>query len=195
MQTPIREQIRLDGRWQARRLDSESVSVFVPGSWTEKKVLLRPGEKGEPTAAEANGEHLASDQEEPGWQADPSLQLGHWNTVRVSGGLEGTRLVARDELHITRLEASPGGKNGLAVRICLHGGKLETPGLLILDFSLTATDGQHVGGMSVAVGSRTRDISLEMPVTVTLHGVFRLKATLSHGDRVVDNARIDLELE
>lgn len=177
MQNPIREQIRLDGRWKTRQIDGQSVSVFVPGSWTEKNVMLRPADGSTVTEA----------------QAEPRLEPGQWNTVEVAGGLTGTKLEARNELHITALEATKAGRGSLSVHIRLTG-TVAGSCLLNLSFSLTAADGRRVGGMDLVVGHQTRDLSVEMPLDATLAGPCRLKAALCCGDQVIDNARTDMEL-
>lgn len=174
MQNPIREQIRLDGRWQTRRLDDDSVSVFVPGSWADKQVVLRTGQ-------------------EKDWRAESHLQPGQWNPVELpAAASEGARLVASDDLHITRLQAGKVGDRSLGIRISVAGTVAE-PCLLTLDFTLTAADGRRVGAMDVAVSSKHRDLSLDMPLMAPLTGPHRLKATLSCGERVVDNARLDID--
>ncbi|HYF93825.1 MAG TPA: hypothetical protein VD969_16555 [Symbiobacteriaceae bacterium] len=193
MQNPIREQIKLDGRWQVRRIDAESVSVFVPGSWTEKDVILKPGVGHVAVEAAINGQPLVPENAEQGFRTDQQLSPGEWNTVRVAGDLDGARLVARNDLHITALEAVGAVKNSLSVRIRLAG-EIAGPCLLSLDFSLTAADGCRVGGMEIVVGSKTRDLSVEMPLGASLTGPYRLKATLCCGERVVDNARVDIQL-
>jgi len=173
VQNPIREQIRLDGRWQTRRIDDHSVSVFVPGSWADKQVVLRSGE-------------------EKDLRAEPNLQPGQWNTVELPADTpDGTRLVASDDLRITRLQASVAGNRKLGIRIALAGAAPE-PCLLTLDFALTAADGRRTGAMDAVVSSKNRDLSLEMDLPAPLTGPHRLKATLSCGERVVDNARIDI---
>jgi len=177
VQNPIREQIRLDGRWQARQIDDQSVSVFVPGSWTEKNVLLKP----------------AGDRSETETESAPAVQPGQWNTVEVAGGLTGTKLEACNDLHITGLEATNAGRGCLSVRIRLTGTVAE-PSLLNIAFSLTAADGRRVGGMDLVVGHKTRDLTVEMPLDAGLAGPCRLKAALCCGDQVVDNARTDIVL-
>lgn len=173
MQNPIREQIRLDGRWHTQRVDDSSVSVFVPGSWTDKQVVLRAGA-------------------EEDWRPEPHLQPGQWNTVQLpSDTPDGARLVASDDLHITRLQAAAVGSRSLGIRISLAGA-VAGPALLTLDFTLTATNGRQVGAVNVVVGNTTRDLSLEMPLAAPLTGPHRLKAALSCGDWVVDNARIEI---
>jgi hypothetical protein len=173
VQNPIREQIRLDGHWQTRRIDGRSVSVFVPGSWADKQVVLRAGE-------------------EQNWRAEPTLQPGQWNKVELPADTsDGARLVASDDLRITRLQAGVTGSRSLGIRIALAGTAPE-PCLLTLDFTLTAADGRRTGAMDVVVSSKNRDLSLEMDLPAPLRGPHRLKATLSCGERVVDNARIDI---
>ncbi|MDF2629762.1 MAG: hypothetical protein K0R39_3593 [Symbiobacteriaceae bacterium] len=174
MQHPIREQIRLDGRWQARQIDENTVSVFVPGSWTDKRVLLRTGD----------GDAGVS----------VHLQPGQWNEVALPpGALAGARLAAGDDLRITRLQATAPGSRSLGIDVSLAGEVTgDAPCLLTLTFTLTAADGRRVGGMDLAVSNTNCNLSLEMPLTEPLTGPHRLKAALSCGERVADNARIDI---
>lgn len=173
MQNPIREQIRLDGRWQTRQIGEHTVSVFVPGSWTDKQIVLRAGE-------------------DKVWRAEPNLQPGQWNPVELPpGALKGARLVASDDLHITRLQAAKAGDRSLGIHICLAR-DVAAPGPLALNFTLTAADGRRVGAIDVVLRGKNHDLSLEMPLAVPLAGPHRLKATLSCGERVVDNARIEI---
>lgn len=193
MQNPIREQIKLDGRWQAKPLDAESVSAFVPGSWTDKSVILKPGEGSDLNAVMVGGELLQSAQDEPGWQTAPQLNPGQWNTVQVTGDLTGARLETSDPFHISRLEAANQGRDAVNVRIGLTGSP-GTPCLLSLHVSLTAADGRHIGGMELVVGNKTRDLSAALPLAAPYAGPVRLKATLCCGERVIDNARVDINL-
>jgi hypothetical protein len=199
VQNPIREQIKLDGRWQARRIDDQSVSVFVPDSWTDKAIVLREGEGHPLEQPSVGGAALKSDLAEPGWRAEAHVVPGEWNTVSATGDMTGARLEAGNDLHITSLEAVSANQRSLAVRVRLAGSSGEVSAektlcLLSLEFTLTAPDGRQVGGMDLVVGNKTRDLSVEMPVPAALGGPHRLKATLCCNDRVVDNARIDLHL-
>ncbi|HWI62526.1 MAG TPA: hypothetical protein VNT75_11845 [Symbiobacteriaceae bacterium] len=192
MQNPIREQIKLDGRWQTRPIDAQSVSAFVPGSWTDKAAILKPGAGGA-TAAQVNSETLQPAQDEPGWQTAPHLRSGQWNNIQVEEDLTGARLEASDQFHIAGVDASSQGKNALNVRIRLTGSP-ATPCLLSLHVSLTAVDGRLIGGMELVVSNKTRDLSAALPLTNAHSGPVRLKVTLCCGERVIDNARIDLTL-
>lgn len=199
MQNPIREQIKLDGRWQVRQVDERSVSVFVPGSWTDKSVVLREGEGHPLEAVTVDGEPLQPATAEGGWQTEPGLKPGEWNAVSTQGELTGATLVAGDDLHITDLTATPANRHSLSVRVRLSGSAGEAPGpkiacLLSLYFTLSAADGSQIGALDLVVGNKTRELSVEMPVQDARGGAFRLKATLCCGDRIVDNARIDLQL-
>ncbi|HYG56520.1 MAG TPA: hypothetical protein VD902_00430 [Symbiobacteriaceae bacterium] len=192
MESPIRDQIRLDGRWQTRPLGTRAVSVFVPGSWAEKKVVLKPAATRSWSAAEAGSAQLDYDAREQGWQAGPHLNVGEWNAVSTDGDTSGGRLVASNPLHITALEARVANQRSVSVRIRINGE--EDAGLLGIVLTLSSATGAHIGGTEITVTGKTRDLTVEVPVKGVRPGVCRLKATLSTSDRVVDNARIDLQL-
>lgn len=192
MESPIRDQIRLDGLWQTRHQGSRAVSVFVPGSWADKKVLLKPASAGEWTAAQVGTTPLSPDRDEEGWLAGPHLKAGQWNTVQTDGHTAGGRLVASEPIHMVGLEARVANQRSVSVRIRLDGG--EEQGLLGIVITLSSAAGAHVGGAELTVTGRTRDLTVEVPVKSYRPGTYRLKATLSAGDRVVDNARLDLSL-
>jgi hypothetical protein len=162
----------LAGRWQTRPVDERAVSVFVPGSWRSKHIAL---------------------QQASGRQADTQVQPGQWNTVETAGDTAGARLVASHPLRITSLEASSANRRSLAVRVRLAGPDEAGAGLLSIVLSLTDTGGQLVGGTELIIAAKTRDFSVELPLPAR-RGAYRLKASLCAGERVVDNARIDLSL-
>ena len=192
MESPIRDQIRLDGRWQTRPLDARTVSVFVPGPWAEKKVVLTSDAASGWTAAEVGGVPLRQDTTEQGWSASPHLKVGHWNTVQTDGHTAGGRLVASEPLHIVGLDAKSANQRSVSVRIRLEGG--DEQGLIGIVITLSSAAGAHVGGNEMTVSGRTRDLTVEVPVKSYRPGAYRLKAALLAGDRVVDNARVDLTL-
>lgn len=207
LQSPIREQIKLDNQGQARPVDAASTSVYVPGPWKDRRVLLVPGVTETWSAARIDDTELPYDQEEQGWVATGRLDPREWNMVAAANGfVSGARLVASNQLHIASLEATPADRR-LSVRVrlatsepaCTDAGGGESPcflsaGLFTLFFTLTAADGRQVGGMEVTVGRRTRDLSVEVPLPAGLTGSHRLKAVLCADDAVLDNARTDLQL-
>jgi hypothetical protein len=170
VQNPIREQIKLDSQWQTRPIDAETVGVFVPGAWAGREVTVQP----------AHG-HAGT------------VEPGGWNALRLNE-TEGARLEAAHPLHITSLEASAANQRSLAVRLRLSAPDgAAVAGLLTIVLSLTATSGKLVGGTDLTVGARTRDLSVELPLP-SPHGTYRLKAALCAGERVIDNARVDIHV-
>lgn len=133
-------------------------------------------------------EGSALEQADGEWSVGTAFRHGDWNTVSLSGGeASGARLVASSNLHIRSLEAAPTSDRSLSIRV-----KLSDEGIVTLYFSLTGADGHEAGRLEVVVGRRTRDLTVEMPVTESLSGSYRLKATLIVGDRVLDNARLEI---
>jgi hypothetical protein len=196
LQSPIREQIRLDGRWQARPVEDHAVSVFVPGAWEEKRVVLEPAPGIAWADALAGGTSLPREPETGVYTAGPHLAPGQWNTVSLpDGDPAGGRLVASAHLHICCLEAAPASNRSLAVRVKLDGPEggaaAQGAGLLSIVLTLTAPDGSLLGGTDLTIASRTRDLSVELPLPGTRSGAFRLKATLCADEQILDNARID----
>ncbi|HEY3364813.1 MAG TPA: hypothetical protein VGK74_07175 [Symbiobacteriaceae bacterium] len=175
MQNPVREFIRLTGRWVSERRSGHSADVFVPGAWAGESLAVR----------EASGEVRP---------VDLGVTPGGWNHVETNGPVDGARLEAANPLQITGLEVSPAGEKSLAARVRLS----ETPGapkaLLTLVFTATAPDGRQVGGQEVTVSTRTRDLTLEIPLSEPARGSYLLKVSLCMDDRVLDNARQEIEL-
>jgi len=97
--------------------------------------------------------------------------------------------VAGESLHIVTLEASVASERSLSVRV-----RLSESGVVNLYFVLTAPNGRQVGSTEVTVGRKTRDLTVELPLAEPLSGVYRLKASLSVNDHVVDNARIEVNV-
>ncbi len=195
MDSPIREQIRLDDRWQSRPDGRQSSSVYVPAPWRDKRVVLKPAPGERWSAVTIEGQELSRPTADESWQADAALAPGQWNSVEVENGtIEGARLVASHPFHITALEATPLSEQRLSVRVRLDGPAEGPPGLFTLLFTLSAADGRHIGGMDVTVGRKARDLTVEMVLPERIQGSYRLKASLCEEDAVIDNARIDLEI-
>jgi hypothetical protein len=205
MQSPIREQVRLADRWQARQENATEASVFVPGPWGGKQVILVGGEGQALADVRVGGSEPEPGSEPNSWVANTNLTPGGWNQVKADGDLSGARLEASNPLHIARLEATVASERSLSVRVRItdaviaeappEGGEapcLLSAGLLSLFFTLTTPEGRQVSGMEVMLGRRTREISIEMPSPEPLSGSYRLKAALGTDEYVIDNARIDL---
>lgn len=204
--SPIREQIKLADRWHVCPVNEREASVFVPGPWGEKQVVLMAGNGEAPSAVRIENQDLERSQAEGIWQAGEHLNPGQWNHVAAAdGNMAGARLVASNPLHISRLEATSASPHSLSVRVRLtdapvakapaEGGEapcLRSAGLLTLFFTLMTPDGQQVAGMEITLGRRTRDLSVEMPCHSPLAGSYRLKAALCNEEYVIDNARVDV---
>ncbi len=186
----MREQIRLDSRWQTRNAAEGRVTVFVPAPWADKHVVLQPAQGQNWTGASLEGAPL---QRNPAgeWNA-ASVQPGAWNSVTVADGTaDGARLVASDQLHISALDASVASDRSLSVRVRLSDG---ARGPVIIVFTVSAHDGRQVGGTELLLSRKTREVSVEIPLPNIRAGHYRLKATVSDGDHVVDNARLDVKI-
>lgn len=175
MQNPVREVMRLDGRWVSRRRSRQSAEVFVPDAWAGARILLQ----------QASGESLA---------VDERIIPGGWNLVQTEGPLAGARLAAAKALQLVAVDASVSGEKSLAVRVRLAESNSRPKALLTIVFTVTAPDGRQVGLQDATVSTRTRDITMDIPLAERARGQFRLKVTLSVDDQVLDNARVDLEL-
>lgn len=162
----------------------------MPAPWSEKRVVLHPAEGQNWSGASVEREHLQLDAAGD-WVAE-SVQAGAWNNLAVEGGsTAGARLVASDQLYIQSLEASGISGRSFSVRVRLSAG---AQGPVTIIITLSAPDGVQVGGTEVMLGTRTRDLSVELPLSGARTGQYRLKATLMDGDRVVDNARTEVNL-
>jgi hypothetical protein len=196
LQSPVREQIRLDGRWRVRPASEHAVSVFVPGAWEEKRVLVEP-ELGAAWASVQAGETSLQPEPEGGaFVAGPHLTPGQWNTIALQDGAPiGGKLVATEQLYIAGLNAAPASNRSLAVRIRLGGDErsARNAGLLSIVLTLTAPTGKLVAGTDLTIAARTRDLSVELPLPGAKAGLLRLKATLCAGEQILDNARVDFQ--
>jgi hypothetical protein len=82
---------------------------------------------------------------------------------------------------------------GIVITLCQADGE-AAEGALQLCFTLTASDGRQVGGLICPAFASGAPFSVDMDLPPGLLGPHRLKATLSAGENVVDNARIGLVL-
>ena len=193
MQHPMREVIRLDNPAQARLINANSASLFLPGSWAGKRVVLKPApgvtwsgvqtEAGEPVRV--NG----------GWELSSALEPGRWQQVTVDGGpIAGAVLELRDPLHIAWLEAWYDPPETLSIRVRLAKSPAATgrQGMITLLFTLTDERGERVGSQEVLVGPKTVELAVAMMITREPAGLCRLKASLCLDQQVIDDARIDV---
>lgn len=185
----MRELIRFDNRWQAEPLSENRARVFVPGPWAGHRVVLTPGPGAEWSAAHVAGEAAVPDTDAEGWVAGEALRPGTWNQVEASGSLDGGRMVASTGLYIRTLEADRASDRSIAVHI-----RLSLEGTVSLFFSLTTPDGRCVGAQEVQVSRRARALTVELHTDETLQGPYQLKAVLTAGERILDNARVDVRL-
>lgn len=192
MERPLREQIRFNDRWHARSQATGSVEVFVPWPWHEKRVRLH-ADTGEPSSGvRINETELTRSEWSGEWEAGPAIRFGEWNRVELlANAVQGASLEAGEQIQIVALEATVASEHSLSVRVRLSHGDFVT-----LLFTLASSNGQQIGVQEVTVGRKTTDLTVEMPLRDALKpGTYRLKATLSVYDRVVDNARTDVIVE
>lgn len=185
----MRELIRFDNRWQAEALAENRVRVFVPAPWRGRRAVLQPAPGQEWSDVYLGGERLQSDANGEGWVGPESIQLGAWNEVEASGTVEGGRMVASSGLFIRTLEADLSSERSLSVRT-----RLSMEGAVTLFFTLTGREGVQVGAQEVQVSRRARALTVELHANQELKGRYRLKAVLMMGDRILDNARVDMDL-
>lgn len=185
----MRELIRFDNRWQAEALSENQVRVFVPAPWRGQRAVLHPGPDQDWSAVQMAGEPLRPDEAGSGWLAPDSLRPGAWNDVQASGSVDGGRMVTSSGLYISTLEADLATERSLSVRT-----RLSVEGSVTLFFSLTGRDGRQVGAQEVQVSRRARALTVELHTDEALKGRYRLKAVLMVGERILDNARIDIDL-
>lgn len=195
MQSPIRGQIKAGDPWHSRPGDKYSADLFIPGSWSGQRIVLTPAE-GETWSEARIGSQNLEPADGDAWEAGTASEPGQWNTVSVKGGtIDGASLSASSHLRFASLHASTASERSLSVRIRLAGEASERePGLLTIVITLSALDGRQAGGVEVTIGRRTRDLTVDMPVTEPPAGPYRLKASLCAEERVLDNARTDLSL-
>lgn len=190
MENPVREQIKLTDRWQARPLNDRTASVFVPGAWEGKTIVVEPSPDSSWLPALAEG-----------------LVAGAWNIVTVpeGGTVADASLVAREQVHIADLQVRTVTPQMLSIRVRLAGGMppsttagggeapcLRETGLLTLCFTLTAADGRQAAGAEIAITPGTCDVQMDMPLLKSTAGAHRLKVALCAAENIVDNARLAL---
>lgn len=153
-------------------------------------MVLQPGKGQEWTSASVEGESLQP-AETGGWRATP-VRPGTWNSVSTEGGsVEGARLVAVGSLHISSLEATVAPDRSLSARVRLSEG---AQGPVTITLTVTAPDGRQVGGTDVVLSRKTRELSVALPLSNARAGDYRVKATLSDGEHLVDNARTEVKI-
>lgn len=193
MQHPMREVIKLDNPAQARLIDAHAASLFLPGAWAGRRVVLKPAPGVRWSAVQTQAGETP--RQNGAWELSHALEPGAWQRVTVAGGpIEGAVLEMSDPLHIARLEAWYDPPETLSIRVRL--GKSPTgagrEGLITLLFTLTDERGEQVGGQEVSVGPRTAELAVAMPISREPVGRCRLKAALCVDQQVLDDARIDL---
>ncbi|MFZ5815651.1 MAG: hypothetical protein ACOY93_10175 [Bacillota bacterium] len=194
MQHPMREQIKLESPWQATLNGTDSASLFIPGSWSGRRLVLKPapGVSWSSVRTEAGEAVKAAD----GWQLTDLVEPGSWQTVWVEGGsIAGALVEASEPLHITRLEAwyDPPETLSMRVRLAKSPSATGRKGLITLLFTLTDERGEQVGRQEVVVGAKTAELAVAMMLPRKPHGRCRLKAALCLDQQVIDDARIELE--
>lgn len=194
LQHPMREQIKLDSPAQAAVHDAHSASLFIPGGWSGRRLVLRPAtgvawsavttQRGE--AVRLNGD----------WDLTGALEPGAWQSLTVTGGpVEGAVLESSDPLSITRMEAWYDPPEALSIRVRLGRSAAATgrQGLITLLFTLTDERGEQVGRQEVMVGPRVVELAVALLITREPHGRCRLKAALCLDQQVIDDARIEID--
>lgn len=171
-------------------MSAEQTSAFVPAPWADKHVVLQSARGQNWTRASIDG--VQAERTEAGNWAVAGVQPGAWNAVNAEGGsLDGARLVASERLHISTLEATVGADRSLSVRVRLSEGAL---GPVTIVLTVSAADGRQVGGTEVMLSRKTRELSVALPLSYAKAGSYRLKASVSDGDHVNDNARIEVRI-
>lgn len=193
MQHPMRDVIKLDNPAQARLIDPYAASLFLPGSWAGKRLVLKPapGVTWSAVQTEAGGTVRLNWE----WELSHALEPGRWQRVTVAGGpIEGAVLELSDLLHIARLEAWYDPPETLSIRVRLGKSPVAAgrEGLITLLFTLTDERGEQVGSQEVSVGLKTAELAVAMPITREPVGLCRLKAALCLDQQVADDARIDV---
>jgi len=172
METPIRDQIRLDNPWQSQRTSPHGRRVFVPAPWAGTKIHLIP----------RKGSQLS--------QPFQAFEFGTWNSLEGEGALDGARLVASLPLHIERVEWTTSSNRQLTVQTDLKGAYRCS-----LHVTLSATNGQLVASVHQPVTGRADRVRIELDLPAPLvAGAYRLKVVLAAGDQIMDNARVDLSV-
>lgn len=195
VQHPMREVIALDNPAQATVHDSHSASLFIPGSWTGRRMLLKPPpgvdwsavqtEMGKPVRLSGGA-----------WELTAALEPGRWQRLSVQGGpLAGALLESSDPLCIARLEGWYDPPETISIRVRLAKSPAATgrQGEITLLFTLTDERGVQVGRQEVAVGPKTVELAVALVIARAPQGRCRLKAALCLDQQVVDDARVEVE--
>lgn len=193
MEHPLREVIKLDNPAEATVRDERSASLFIPGSWAGRRIVLKPAPGVTWSAVETEGG--APVRQGNDWDLSAAVEPGRWQALTVSAGpVAGAWAEASDPLHIARLEAWYDPPETLSIRVRLGKPPAATgrQGLIALLFTLTDERGEQVGHQEVVVGPRTAELAVAMPISREPVGRCRLKAALSVNQQVIDDARINL---
>jgi len=188
---PLRPLIRLDDPAYTRPCGAGRATVFIPGAWVARPIWLVPGPgQAWERVRTALGDARPCDGR---WRADAVLQPGAPQVLQVSGGtLVGAVLQAADPVHIAAL-AGPTADGG-RLRLIVH---LEWPaGAWVAEpvaLRLLVTD---QGGRLLAVreqpaASGVPAVALDLPAPAE-PGPYRLKALLTRGQQVADEACCDI---
>lgn len=194
MEHPMREQIKLDNPAQATLHDKHSASLFIPGSWAGRRIVLKP-------APDVHWSEVRTEVGEPvrldgSWDLTTAVEPGRWQKLSVEGGpLAGAVVESSDPLHIARLEGWYDPPEAISIRCRLGKSPAATGrnGLITLLFSLSDERGELVGRQEVVVGPKTAELAVALPITRKPHGRCHLKAALCLDQQVIDDARIALD--
>lgn len=191
----MREVLALDNPAHATLHDAQAASLFIPPSWTGRRMVLKPPpgvawsavqtEGGEPVRLNGGD-----------WDLSAALEPGRWQNLSVLGGpLAGAVLESSDPLYIARLEGWYDPPETLSIRARL--GKSPAAagrqGMITLLFTLTDERGGLVGRQEVVVGPKTAELAVALVIAREPQGRCRLKAALCLDQQVIDDARIEIE--
>jgi hypothetical protein len=165
MQTPMREQIGLKTAWRTRRDAAGRLEVYLPATWGRKAVA---GDEGEPLAGPGD------------WQG------GQWVPLPPEAPQIG-RLVACEPLHLKSIRAERvGPRLSLTVQVS------TPPKDGSLTVSLTGPGGHLLAMWTEQLPAGSTQTTLMRHLPEGACGPLRVKVVLLDGDRIADNARIDL---
>lgn len=194
MQHPMRDVIKLNNAAQATIHDAHCASLFIPGGWTGRRLVLRPAPGVTWSAVQAPKGEAA--RQEGAWDLTTLVEPGDWQRVTVAGGpIEGAVLESSDPLCIAQLEAWYDPPETLSIRVRLGKSPAATgrQGLITLLFTLTDSRGELVGRQEVMLGPKTAELAVALVFTREPLGRCRLKVTLCQDQQVIDDARIELD--
>lgn len=170
METPIRDQIRLDNLWQSQRISPQSRSVFIPSPWEGSEIHLIP-RKGV----------RRSEQPLP-------FTFGTWNRLEGNASLDGARLVASPPLHIKRVDSRRISTGLLSVQV-----DLSRAQICVLHATLSEPNGHQVAGARMEAREPADHLSADLDLPVRLvPGSYRLKVVMTVREQIMDNARVDV---